>query len=61
MVQHVGSILISTQNLKNKNALGIAVSAQKLRKGNYKITLKGAKADQDFEDLDFYDFSIEKK
>ena len=53
--------LISNQNLKNKNALGIAVSAKKLRKGNYKITLKGAKANQDFEDLDFYNFSIEKK
>ncbi len=53
--------LISSQNRKNKNALGISVSAKKLRKGNYKITLKGAKADQDLEDLDFYDFSIEKK
>jgi len=53
--------LISSQNLKNKNALGITVSAQKLRKGNYKITLKGAKTDLEFEDLDFYDFSVEKK
>ncbi len=52
--------IISSRNLKNKNALGITVSAKKLRKGNYKITLKGAKANQDFEDLDFYDFSIEK-
>jgi anti-sigma-K factor RskA len=53
--------LISSQNLENKNALGITVSAKKLRKGSYKITLKGAKANQDFEDLDFYDFSVEKK
>lgn len=53
--------LISSQNLKNKNALGIIISAQKLRKGNYKITLKGAKSDQDFEDLDFYDLIVEKK
>ena len=53
--------LIASQDLKNKKAVGIAVFAQKLRKGNYKITLKGAKADQDFEDLDFYDFTIEKK
>ncbi|HMS40848.1 MAG TPA: hypothetical protein PKE69_11515 [Pyrinomonadaceae bacterium] len=53
--------LISSQNLKNKNVLGIKISAQKLRKGNYKITLKGAKSDQDFEDLDFFDLIVEKK
>ncbi len=53
--------LISNQNFKNKNALGITVSAKQLRKGSYKITLKGAKANQDLEDLDFYNFSLEKK
>lgn len=53
--------LISSQNLKNKNALGITVPAKKLRKGSYKVTLKGAKTDLEFEDLDFYDFSVEKK
>ena len=52
---------ILSQNLKNKNALGITVSAKTLRKGSYKITLKGAKANQDFEDLDFYNFQVEKK
>ena len=52
---------ILSRDLKNKNALGIKVSARKLRRGNYKITLRGAKAKQDFEDLDFYDFSVEKK
>lgn len=59
-LRDAGGNLISSQNLKNKNALGITISAQKLRQGNYKITLKGAKSDQDFEDLDFYDFVVEK-
>ena len=53
--------LISSQNLQSKKALGLTVAAKRLQKGNYKITLKGAKANQDFEDLDFYNFSVEKK
>ncbi len=60
-MRDAGGNLISSRNVQNKNSLGITIPAKNLRKGNYKITLKGAKAGQDFEDLDFYDLVVEKK
>ncbi len=53
--------LISSRNARNKKALGVTVAAKKLPKGNYKITLKGAKAGQEPELLDVFDFIVEKK
>ena len=53
--------LISTQNLSAKKTLGISIPAKSLSNGSYKITLKGAKADEDFKTVGFYNFLVEKK
>ncbi len=60
-MRDAGGNLISSRNAQNKKSLNLTIPAKKLRKGIYKITLKGAKADQEFEDLDFFDLIVEKK
>lgn len=60
-MRDAGGNLISSRNAQNKNSLNLTIPAKNLRKGIYKITLKGAKTDLDFEDLDFFDLIVEKK
>jgi hypothetical protein len=60
-VRDDGGNLILSQNLAAKKSLGISIPTKSLANGNYKITLKGAKADEDFKTVSFYNFSVEKK
>jgi hypothetical protein len=60
-MRDAGGNLISSRNVENKNSLNLTIPAKNLRQGIYKITLKGAKAEQDFEDLDFYELIVEKQ
>ncbi len=53
--------LISTQKLSAKKALGVSIPTKNLSNRSYKITLKGAKTDEDFKTIGFYNFSVEKK
>jgi len=60
-VRDGGGNLISTQNLSAKKAIGVSIPTKNLSNGSYKITLKGAKTDEDFKTVGFYNFSVEKK
>lgn len=60
-MRDAGGNLVAIRELQNKKALGLTVSAQKLRKGDYKITLKGAKTVEEFELLDVFDLMVVKK
>jgi hypothetical protein len=60
-LRDAGGKLIFSQNLSNRKTLISTFPAGILRQGTYELTLKGARAGEDFQDLSFYNFSIEKK
>jgi len=60
-LRDAGGNLISSQNVRRQKALGLTVAAKNLNRGDYKITLKGAKTGEDFELLDVFDLAVEKK
>lgn len=60
-LRDAGGKLIFSQNLSNRKSLISTFPAGIIRQGTYELTLKGAKAGEDFQDISFYNFSIEKK
>jgi hypothetical protein len=60
-LRDAGGKLIFSQNLSSRKSLISTFPAGILQQGTYELTLKGAKAGEEFQDVSFYNFSIEKK
>lgn len=64
-VRNIDGALISAQNFKNTNYnrknFNLQISSQKLASADYQVTLKGADIGAEFQNLNYFYFSIEKK
>jgi hypothetical protein len=60
-LRDAGRRLIFTRNLRNRKALTVVIPARRLPPGRYELILKGAKADEDFDELNTYNFTIVRK
>ncbi|HNU06416.1 MAG TPA: hypothetical protein PKO33_01540 [Pyrinomonadaceae bacterium] len=60
-LRDAGGKTILTRVFRDKSRPVFRIQADKFRKGIYRVELQGAKADGDFELLDVYELSVEKR
>jgi hypothetical protein len=64
-VRSIDGVPICMQDYKNTNynrkTFVLQIPSEKLASGDYQVTLKGADAGAEFQNLNYFYFSIEKK